>query len=316
ALQWLLAGVVFGLTAHLVRRDADLPRQVLVATALSVIAAAAASIVAVPVNYFVTGDWNEIDRYISVTRSRGAFHLRDVNAAGSLYILVGLVSLGLMREGARRWWWAGQVALVVALRMSGSRAAMVAGALFLAVWVAWRQWVQRGSGLPRVSPRVLGSAALAVIVALTLSARLGSASATTGTASRSLAIRAEFLDTSLRMFATAPVLGVGVGTYYQRSNAYMPPGIRAIYGRENAHNYYMQVLAELGIAGLGVFLWWLGEPLRRLWTKSLAGGTDSLAFATCLACGAYLLTCVTGHPFLVVEAAVPFWAVLAASTRA
>jgi hypothetical protein len=29
-------------------------------------------------------------------------------------------------------------------------------------------------------------------------------------------------------------------------------------------------------------------------------------------CAAYLLTCVTGHPFLVVEAAVPFWASLGA----
>ena len=77
----------------------------------------------------------------------------------------------------------------------------------------------------------------------------------------------------------------------------------------------MQVLAELGIVGVGVFLWWLSVPLRRLWTSGLDRGTDSLAFATCLACGAYLLTCVTGHPFLVVEAALPFWALLAARPR-
>jgi O-antigen ligase len=144
---------------------------------------------------------------------------------------------------------------------------------------------------------------------------LGSATASRGSASRSLSIRAEFQETSVRMFATAPVLGVGVGTYFQRSNAFMPDGIRGIYGRENAHNYYMQVLAELGIAGLGVFLWWLGSALRRLWASALDAGAESLAFATCLACGAYLLTCVTGHPFLVVEAAVPFWAVLAVRPR-
>jgi len=317
ALQWLLAAVVFLLTAHLVRRDAELPRRVLVATALSAVAAAVATIVSVPVTYFTTGDWNEIDRYISVTRSRGAFHLRDVNAAGSHYILAGLVSLGLMRQaaGARPWWRVGQAALVVALWMSLSRAAIVSGALFVAVWVAGRLWARRGGELPRVSPQVLGVAAVAVLVALTASARLGSAAATNGSASRSLGIRAEFLETSARMFATAPVLGVGVGTYYQRSNAFMPEGIRAIYGRENAHNYFMQVLAELGIAGLGVFLWWLGSALRRLWASSLDVGAESLAFATCLACGAYLLTCVTGHPFLVVEAAVPFWAVLAARPR-
>jgi O-antigen ligase len=317
ALQWLLAAVVFLLTAHLVRRDAELPRRVLVATALSAVAAAAATIVSVPVTYFTTGDWNVIERYISGTRSRGAFHLRDVNAAGSQYILAGLVSLGLMREaaGARPWWRVGQAALVVALWMSLSRAAIVAGALFVGVWLGGRLWMRRVGHLPRVSPHVLGAAAVAVLVALTASARLGSATATRGSASRSLSIRAEFQETSVRMFATAPVLGVGVGTYYQRSNAFMPEGIRAIYGRENAHNYFMQVLAELGVVGLGVFLWWLAVPLRRLWTSTLDRGADSLAFATCLACGAYLLTCVTGHPFLVVEAAVPFWAVLAARPR-
>jgi len=316
AAQWLLAAVVFLLTAHLVRRDAGLPRRVLMATALSAVAAAAAGIVAVPVTYFTTGDWNEIDRYIGATRSRGAFHLRDVNAAGSHYILAGLLSLGLMREGARPWWRAGQAILVVGLWMSGSRAAMAAVAVFMAVWVAGRLWTQRGGQLPRVSPRVLGAAAVAVIVVLTASARLGSATATKGSASRSLSMRGEFLETSVKMFATAPVLGVGVGSYYQRSNAYMPPGIRVTYGRENAHNYFMQVLAELGVVGLGAFLWWLSAGLRRVWIRSLAAGADSLAFAACLACGAYLLTCVTGHPFLVVEAAVPFWAALAASTQA
>lgn len=318
ALQWLLAAVVFLLTTHLLRRDAALARRVLVATSLSAVAASVATIVSVPVTYFTTGDWNEIDRYISVTRSRGAFHLRDVNAAGSQYILAGLVSLGLMREGAgARWGWrVGQVALVVALWMSLSRAAIVSGALFVAVWVAGRHWVRRGGQLPRVSPQLLGAAAVVVLVALTASARLGSATATSGSASRSLGIRAEFLETSVRMFATAPVFGVGVGTYYQRSNAFMPAGIRAIYGRENAHNYFMQVLAELGVVGLATFLWWLGSALRRLWSRGLDAGPDSLAFATCLACGAYLLTSVTGHPFLVVEAAVPFWAVLASSPRA
>jgi O-antigen ligase len=147
---------------------------------------------------------------------------------------------------------------------------------------------------------------------LTASARLGSASAATGSATLSLAIRAEFLETSLRMWATSPVLGVGVGTYYERSGQFMPPGIAAIYGRENAHNYYLQTAAELGVIGLVLFLWWLGAALARLWQGAQGRPRDGVLLAVSCACGAYLLTCVTGHPFLVVEAAVPFWASLGA----
>jgi O-antigen ligase len=111
------------------------------------------------------------------------------------------------------------------------------------------------------------------------------------------------------------VLGVGVGTYYQRSNAFMPPCIRAIYGRENAHNYFMQTGAELGVVGLVLFLWWLGAALREHWRVAWAGGAGSVPFATCLACVGYLLTCVTDIRFGR-RGLHAFWAVLAAGTAA
>jgi hypothetical protein len=42
-------------------------------------------------------------------------------------------------------------------------------------------------------------------------------------------------------------------------------------------------------------------------------GWHGPAFAAVSGCGVYLLTCVTGHPFLVVEVAAPFWAALGAT---
>ena len=76
-----------------------------------------------------------------------------------------------------------------------------------------------------------------------------------------------------------------------------------------------EVWAELGLVGLAAFLWWLGRALGAglAWVRH--EGWNGLAFAAVCGCGAYLLTSVTGHPFLVVEAAVPFWAVLAARPR-
>jgi O-antigen ligase len=261
--------------------------------------------------YYATGDYNEIERYIGSTPSRGAFHLQDVNAAGSHYILSGLIALGLLGSiGRARWpWFVSLAMLVVALWMSGSRAAAVAAIAMTLVWFGVQARVARGWAFPSVSARQLGVASVVVLALLTGVGRFGSSNADVGSASRSLSIRGEFLDTSVRMFATAPVAGVGIGTYYERSSVFMSPTLRALYGRENAHNYYMQVLAELGVVGLAVFLWWLGSALAPAWRAAVARPATE-AFALCLGCAAYLLTCVTGHPFLVVEAAVPFWVAL------
>jgi O-antigen ligase len=314
ALLLVLSAAVYVATLVLSRHDPALPRRVLFAVALSSLLAAAASVVAVPITYLTTGDFNEVLRYLVITRSRGSFHLHDVNAAGSHYILGGLLSLpfALAPGPARTWWRAGHVVLVAALWMSGSRAAWVAGALGAVSWFVVRRRAARNGQLPAVSTRALAVVAVVVLVALTASARLGSESASNGSATRSLAIRAEFLETSLRMWATSPVLGVGVGTYYDRSSEFMPPGIRALYGRENAHNYYVQVATELGVIGFVLFLWWLGAGLARVWQSAQRHASDGTLLAVICSCAAYLLTCVTGHPFLVVEAAVPFWASLGA----
>jgi O-antigen ligase len=315
AVLLLLGAATFAATVLLSRHEPALPRRVLLAIVASGLIAAVASVAAAPITYLVTGDFNEVLRYVVITRSRGSFHLTDVNAAGSLYILSGLLSLpfALGSDGlARPWWRAGYVVLAAALWMSGSRAAWAAGVLGVVAWLLLRRHASRAGRVPAVSTRALAAASVVLLVTLTASARLGSASAESGSATRSLAIRAEFLETSLRMWSTSPILGVGVGTYYDRSSEFMPAGIRGIYGRENAHNYYMQIASELGAVGAVLFLWWLGSALARIWHGAQQRVGDGLLLAVMCGCTAYLLTCVTGHPFLVVEAAIPFWSSLAA----
>ena len=138
-------------------------------------------------------------------------------------------------------------------------------------------------------------------------------------ASTALKIRLVLMSVAIDMWRSAPVLGIGITRFYPEAPHFGGETLRAALGplvSENAHNYYLQVLAELGLAGFVAMLTLLAativgairaersepSPLRR-W---LLGGMC-----------AYLLTWLTGHPQLVPEAAVVFWllfGVLAALT--
>jgi len=59
---------------------------------------------------------------------------------------------------------------------------------------------------------------------------------------------------ALRMGTGLPLTGVGVGNYRFFVDPYSPePGRSGILGEP--HNYYLKPLAELGVVGLGLFLW-------------------------------------------------------------
>jgi len=129
-----------------------------------------------------------------------------------------------------------------------------------------------------------------------------------GTAGRAASLRSEFSRTTARMFASSPVFGVGVGQYFTRSNEFMSEDLRALYGNENAHNYFAQQFAELGLVGGLLFVWLAGALVTRAWNAARADGEfDPVAVGLFAGVAGYLLTCVTGHPLLVPEAALPFW---------
>ena len=121
-------------------------------------------------------------------------------------------------------------------------------------------------------------------------------------------LRSQFLLTSARMFASAPVFGVGVGRYFGRSAEFMTPELRDLYGNENAHNYFAQQFAELGLVGGLLFVWLVAIVLSHGWRAALQSPDDVALHALFAGTAAYVLTCATGHPLLVPEAALPFWA--------
>lgn len=317
ALQ-LLMMIATGLAVvSLSARDDRLPRRVAVAVAAAGLFAGVATLVDIPVRYIQSNyDPNELMRYFR--GSRFSIHMSDLNAAGSHYALAGLVALAFARERrpARVAWLAGVCLLVPALWLSGSRTAMLAAALALALaWSVSRGWLREDAptALSRRSLVTISVCILVLAAAVSTGLALRGREASRGTAAWSMSLREQFLITSARMVASAPVFGVGVGKYYERSGEFMPPQIREIYrGHENAHNYFAQVIAELGAIGGGLFVWLVCAALAGVWRSARAQTDYELKLALMSACVAFLVTCIAGHPLLVIEAAIPFWAALGA----
>lgn len=234
-----------------------------------------------------------LNRYSAVTG--------DVNAAASSYLLLVGVCLGIatVARRTRAAWLLAATILTGGLALTSSGATVIAcAAVVCAAGVRWislsasRQWK------------------IVTVLVLLLAVAGAIAFARSTRSVKSLEMRVGFTQASIRLIEARPVFGVGAGRYYALSKLTLPPWLSQIYGRENAHNFYLQTTAELGVVGILAFLVVLGTvlaaPIKRSWLGQAGGVTVG---CTCAAC-AYLVTALSGHPFLVLETAVPFWIVL------
>ncbi len=233
----------------------------------------------------------------------------DVNAAGSHFVLALFAGAGLAlgaRGRVRAAWCVPLVVLAAAVWISGSRTALLAALLTAAVVAVATAGGRRG---------VLRLAVVAAVAALLIAVFPNPV--LDRSAAGAIAIRAELARTAGRLFATAPVFGIGVGEFFDRSAEYIhDPAVRRIYPRENAHNNFLQVLAETGIVGFGAFMWLLaacGAAMRR----GLRDDADRWPRLGSIAgVGAFLGTCLAGHPLLTAEVAFAFWGVLGTAAAA
>ena len=242
-----------------------------------------------------------------VQGERFSFHLADLNAAGSLYVLGAVAAAGgaMLRREQRFRWAALFLLLMPALWLTGSRTSYVA--LLAGFAVLWA--LQPHSQAVR-HPKVAGAILAVVMIAATVVA-FNWETEERGSAGRAVNLRSQFSVTSARMFVSSPLFGVGIGHYFDRSADFMPDELRQLYGNENAHNYFAQQFAELGVVGGALFVWLVAASLAAVWTRARRS-SDYWFVGLSAGTAAYLLTCVTGHPLLVPEAALPFWAAFGA----
>lgn len=119
------------------------------------------------------------------------------------------------------------------------------------------------------------------------------------------------MDQALGMIREHPTTGTGVGTFFRISRHYDVSEKGHPERIENAHNYYLQLAAEMGLPALALFLGMLyctfrrGFPARR-------GGSDPLPKGLLAGLFAYSLTMLTGHPLLLSNQQFLFWFIVAA----
>lgn len=242
--------------------------------------------------------WTTLGQMLATTRVHTQY---DLNAGGSVLAMVLVASLAVW--GRRRL-----VALAVTsllalgLWLTGSRAAL-ASAVAGIVGGALAALRRRG----RLSTIQIGAALAGVALVATAAWWFYPAGRNLNTTA-SVQSRAILFEAGLGMVRAHPWSGVGLGRFYESSEQYGATAIGPILGverrRENAHNNFLQVTAELGLPGLAALLWMLGAALlpSRMSSAPATGAAWRRAGLI-----AMLLTWITGHPLLVAEAAMMFW---------
>ncbi len=83
-----------------------------------------------------------------------------------------------------------------------------------------------------------------------------------GISEKPIVERVQLIQASLEMIKSNPILGVGLNNFIVRLPEYWQSGqIRFL---QPVHNIYLLILAETGLVGLAIFLWFLFLTFRRL----------------------------------------------------
>jgi O-antigen ligase len=231
----------------------------------------------------------------------------DPNAAGSYFalFLVPALVIGLRRRNP--WLLLGVCPLVgLAFLLAQSRAALLAVGVIPALMAL--------VALVKSRRYLLAAGVILLVPVLGLTARIvtGSTHAPLG---RAAVIRQEMALVALDMTRDHPAFGVGIGRFLALSRYYITdeyPVLRrwAPLG-QNAHNNFLQILAELGAPAFLAFLW-LVVPAARRWPWEPPSVSERDLYASALAAGlaTFLLSAVFGHPLLVVQVAAAFFLAL------
>ena len=286
------------------RREPGLPDRVTRMLVLGAVAAAVLSCVRLAMGLLRSVEPMKL-LWSTYTGLRLTFYVSDLNAAGSHAAMVMLMVAGLALSRRRlAWLWSlAWLPLVPALWLTGSRTAFAAVLLVPVLGVFHQRWRRAFVvGAPVV---VAGVVAMLMLWPTTLPL-------TRWTLAESGSSRVSFLKMSWQMWQEAPVFGLGIGEYPSASARFMPPDLRVVFFTENAHNNFAQIGVELGLVGLVFFLWILAAAWSRMRPGMRRAGSDTVVLGIALGLGAFLLTCLAGHPLLVGPVSFAFWLTIGA----
>jgi hypothetical protein len=225
----------------------------------------------------------------------------DLNAGASALLLAGVAGGALIAAGMRRVVVAPLLLLVAAgLWLTGSRIALVMAAVAAMAAVGWPalRSGRRRAVTVGVTLLILGATAWMV---------LSSTSSRSTPLPRSIELRWVMARAGVEMFKEVLIFGIGITRFYEASTVYAGPYLLSVGWRpfENAHNNFVQVLAEQGAVGLSALLWMLAIVLTS--ARAPISSDRRLRAGLMLAIAACLGTWLTGHPLLVPEFAFVFW---------
>lgn len=260
------------------------------ATASALIGIGASALYAVGVDLGLSYFW----------RASGTFE--DPNAF-SVYLLLSLgVVIAAHRLRTGRPWSLSVVVIVVAVLLSGSRAALAAMALAAVVTVLLTLGTRAGVAFRRLAAvtALLGVLAVLVLPDQWVGDVLERATSVfTPDDGAAPDARFELWSVALQQWASSPVLGVGAGQYIPVAQQMLGPQMDTV-----PHNTYLGFLAQTGTVGLLVFLLVpalvVVRTLRAAWAGD-AGAPYLLFSVLCLLVQAFTLS---------LENARPMWAVL------
>jgi O-antigen ligase len=234
---------------------------------------------------------------------RFSAHVSDVNAAGSYFVLVLCLTLGMsLRERGpwRAWWIVAAAACGVGLWLGASRSAEASVAVVIPAAVV----LAATSGWKASSRAMLVGAVLAVVLA---GGAIRARQLERDPTYIGSGLRSQFAVSSLRVMTVHPVFGVGVGQYYYDSPLFLTPQLAWAYGSENAHNNFLQIAVETGVTGFLLLALWFFGALRPAVQRLGQAPRDWRLLGALAGVVAFLGTCLVGHPLLVSDVAAAFW---------
>ncbi len=120
--------------------------------------------------------------------------------------------------------------------------------------------------------------------------------------------RITFWERAGKMIIALPFTGNGIGSFFVTSLQYQNPERKEYYDdQENAHNYFLQIAAELGLPAVLIFM----GILYHVFCSGLINLREERNSwpmkGFLLGLSAYIFTWLTGHPLLIAKQQFLFW---------